>query len=87
MKPEHLKKGARVMVYMGEAIAEIYNAPKFVTTATVLGPSEHEGFWWVDMDIPGPPNATTLPQQFRAEEILGLSMLQADIPANNFPLS
>ena len=83
MKPEHLKKGQRVMVYMGAPIAEIYGTPLFVTTATVLGQSEHEGFWWVDMDIPGPPGMTTLPQQYRAEEILGLSMLNADIPANN----
>lgn len=83
MKSEHLKEGQRVMVHMGAAIADIYGAPLFVTTATVLGPSEQEGFWWLNMDIPGPPNMNTLPQQYRAEEILGLSMLPADIPANN----
>lgn len=83
MKAEHLREGQRVMVYMGAPIAEIYGTPLFVTTATVLGPSENEGLWWLNMDIPGPPGMTTLPQQYRAEEILGLSMLPGDIVANN----
>lgn len=83
MKSEHLKEGQRVMVHMGSAIADIYGTPPFVTTATVLGQSEQEGFWWVNMDIPGPPGMTTLPQQYRDSEILGLSFLPADIPANN----
>lgn len=83
MRSEHLKEGQRVMVYMGSAIADIYGTPPFVTTATVVQESENPGFWWVNMDIPGPPGMTTLPQQYRAEEILGLSFLAADIPANN----
>jgi hypothetical protein len=82
VKDEHLKDGQRVMVHMGAAVADIYGTPPFVTTATVLGQDE-DNFWWVDMDIPGPPGQTTLPQRFRAEEILGLSFLAADIPANN----
>lgn len=64
------KTGRRVGVVMGQIAAEVNpleNAP-MVVPGTVVEESLENDRWWVDVEvIPG----QTMPQMYRAEEILG----------------
>lgn len=81
MKPEHakdLKPGARVVVFMGEMVADIYGTPPFCTTATVLSaPDESDGFVWLGVDFTA--NDEPLPQRYRVSEVIGYLLSLATV--------
>lgn len=73
-----LREGARVAVYMGAMVADLYGTPPFVTTATVLGPAEGSR-WWLDVDV---AQDQQLPQMYRVEEIVGFLMPMAVVTSS-----
>lgn len=83
MDKKWIKPGRRVMVEIAAAARELTGSPPFITTALVASPVEgRTDAWWLLLDIPGPPGMRDLPQQYSADEILGLSFLEADRLAN-----
>lgn len=77
---DSLREGARIAVFMGAAVADIYGTPPIVTTATVIGKAEQdrrgEPLWWLDVDI---AQNQTLPQMYGLDEIIGFLMPMAKV--------
>lgn len=71
-----LKPGARVAVYMGAIVADVYGTPPIVTTGTVLADAhgEKDQSVWVNVDY---AEGETLPQRYRVEEIIGFMLPMA----------
>lgn len=69
-----LKAGARVAVFMGEAVSALTGAPPLVTTATVmeqsdLPPTGPDDQIWLAVEFTS--NSASLPQTYAVREILG----------------
>lgn len=80
--PRELAEGIAVMVPVGRLNAQVNGQPCIIAWAIVRGPATEEaaadptnphGMWWLDVyAIPGGP---PMPQQMRADEILGVPAL------------
>lgn len=87
---EELREGTQVMVPVGQIAAIIEGQPCLIALATVMGPagdgeSEHfsdrhkaAGMWWLNVHM-GP--GVSLPQMYRADQILGIPVLGLEMPA------
>lgn len=84
--PAMLEPGLAVMVPVGTISAAVNGGPSIVAYATVIGrASEHDAavmadpseMWWLDVHM-GP--GITLPQMYRADQILGVPALGLTMP-------
>lgn len=64
-----LTSGAAVMVVAGGG-GEPHYRPALICYATVDGPADEPGVWWLSVHYGG--TAGPLPQMFRTEEIVGV---------------
>jgi hypothetical protein len=77
---DQLRPNTAVMVAVGRLVANINGQPCLIAWAIVRGPvaentdpTDPAGMWWLDVySVPGGP---PLPQQYRADEILGVPAL------------
>jgi hypothetical protein len=69
-----LVTGARVAVYMGATVAEVFGTPPIVTTATVIQEPDGNNHVWLATDV---AQGQTLPQCYSIQEILGFMLPMA----------
>lgn len=87
--PNELREGVTVMVPVGQIAAIIEGQPCLIALATVMGPASSQeteqfteqhkaaGMWWLNVRM-GP--GVSLPQMYRADQILGIPSLGLAMP-------
>lgn len=49
--------------------------PALIAYATMVGPADGPGVWWLDVNYGAPLSGQSLPQMYRTEEIIGIPTL------------